>query len=374
MLPVIAAFFTILKIFVAFSVLILIHEFGHFVTAKISGVWVEEFGLGLPPRIFGRKIGDTVYSLNLLPIGGFVKLHGETSSDQVIYPERAFTNKKKATKVLITIAGIFMNMVLAVLAFAIIFWVIGIPGKVNLTITGVSEKSPAALAGVMAGDIVEKVDSKTINNGDEFKNEIASHKGKEIGLTLRRNGKEINLKATPRVNPPAGEGSLGVEFADIEESVYPPIWQRPIVTVWWGIKQTAEITKLTVFGLGNAAGSVAHGEAPKGVSGPLGILAIFKLVSELGILPLINLVGVISINLAVINLVPFPPLDGSRVALVIVEWITRRRMTAKMEERVYLVGFIVLIGFMLLITSREIPALIQSGGIDKYASSLLNGK
>lgn len=374
MLPVILILFTVLKIVGAFSVLILIHEFGHFITAKLSGVWVEEFGLGLPPRIFGKKVGETIYSLNLLPVGGFVKLHGETTSDEVIYPDKAFTNKKKLTKIFITLAGIFMNFVLAIFSFAVIFWVLGIPGKTDLTITGVSDKSPAAVTGIQKGDVIEKVNEKIITSDGEFKDEIAKFKGKEVDLTLKRNGSDITLKVTPRVNPPQGEGSLGVEFADVQESYYPPIWQKPFISVWWGLKQTIEITKLTIFGLGNAAGSVAHGEAPKGVSGPVGILAIFKLVSELGILPLMNLVGVISVNLAVINLIPFPPLDGSRVALVVVEWITRKKMTAKMEERVYLIGFIVLIGLMILITSHEIPALVKSGGIDKYANSLLNGK
>src|SRR3974377_69640 len=104
MLQVLNILLIAIKVIISFSVLILLHELGHFIVAKISGVWVEEFGLGLPPRIFGKKTGDTIYSLNWLPIGGFVKLHGETASDQVVYPDKAFTNKKKMTKVLITLA------------------------------------------------------------------------------------------------------------------------------------------------------------------------------------------------------------------------------------------------------------------------------
>src|SRR6266446_7449854 len=133
MLGFFAILITIIKVVVAFSLLIILHEFGHFIIAKISGVWVEEFGMGLPPRIFGKKIGETVYSLNWLPIGGFVKLHGETSSDQVVYPDRAFTNKKPLTKIAITLAGIVMNLILAVACFAIVYVIMGIPGKINLT-------------------------------------------------------------------------------------------------------------------------------------------------------------------------------------------------------------------------------------------------
>ncbi len=374
MLSILSLFLIIVKIIIAFSALVMIHEFGHFIVAKRNGVWVEEFGLGLPPRIIGKKIGDTIYSLNLLPIGGFVRLHGETSSDQVLYPEKAFTNKGKIVRIFITLAGVIMNFFLAIVCFAIIFWFLGIPGKINLVITKVSEKSPAKLVAIKEGDVIQKVNGKEVNSDDEFKNEIAKFKGQEIVLTFKRDNKDIDFKLTPRTNPPNGEGSLGVEFTDIQEANFPPIWQRPFVSVWYGFKQTVELTKLTVFGLGSAAQSVSRGESPKGVSGPVGIIAIFKLIAELGILPLINLVGVISINLAIINLIPFPPLDGSRVFLIIVEAITKKKMTAKLEEKVYLVGFAVLIGLMVLITSHEIPALIKSGGIDKYANSLLNQK
>src|SRR5258706_7260118 len=143
MLSIFSVLIVIVKVILAFSALIIIHELGHFIVAKKSGVLVEEFGMGLPPRIFGKKIGETVYSLNWLPIGGFVKLHGETSSDQVVYPERAFTNKKPLTKILITLAGIAFNFVLAVVAFAVIYSFWGIPGKINIKITAIAANSPA---------------------------------------------------------------------------------------------------------------------------------------------------------------------------------------------------------------------------------------
>lgn len=364
----------ILAIILSFSVLILIHELGHFVTAKRSGVWVEEFGLGLPPRLWGKKIGDTVYSINWLPIGGFVKLHGETSSDKVIYKEKAFTNKTKLQKIIITLAGIFMNFVLAVICFSAVFFFTGIPGKVNVLITNISEKSPAQASGIQKDDIIEKVNDRVITNDTDFIQEISNNKGKEITLTIKRENELIETKITPRVDPPAGEGSLGVQFAPNQESYFPPILERPFISVWHGLKQTVEVTKGVVLGLGSVAQSVSQGESPQGVTGPVGIISILKRIAEWGIVPLINLVGLISINLAIINLIPFPPLDGSRVLQVLIEWLTKKKMTPKMEERVYFAGFAILIGLTILITSREIPAVISSGGLNNYADTLLNQK
>src|SRR5260221_9578042 len=204
MLSTFAVLIVIVKVILAFSALIIIHELGHFIVAKKSGVLVEEFGMGLPPRIFGKKIGETVYSLNWLPIGGFVKLHGETSSDEVVYPDRAFTNKKPLTKIAITLAGIVMNLILAVACFAIVYVIMGIPGKINLTITGVSSQSPAESIGLRQGDIIKKIDNVSITNDSGLKAEIEKEKGNIVPIEILRGGKTIDLKITPRVNPPAG--------------------------------------------------------------------------------------------------------------------------------------------------------------------------
>jgi regulator of sigma E protease len=374
MLPVLSILFLIFKVIIAFSILIMIHELGHFIVAKRSGVWVEEFGLGLPPRIIGKKVGDTIYSLNWLPIGGFVRLHGETSSDQVVYPDKAFTNKKPLVKIAITLAGIVMNFILAIICFSILFFVSGIPGKVDLTILKVYPNSPAEMIGLQPDDIVSKVNGVTLKSDDDLKNEVSKFKGQSVSLEIIRDHKNIALNITPRTNPPAGEGSMGIQFGDVQEYYYPPIIQRPFVSVWYGVKQTFDLSKAVVLGLGNAAHSVSQGQSPEGLSGPVGIIAIAKRIAELGILALVNLVAVISVNLAIVNLIPFPPLDGSRIALIIAEKLTKKKMTPKLEERVYLVGFAVLIGIMILVTSHEIPALIKAGGFDKYADTLLSPK
>ncbi len=369
MLGILTILIIAIKVILAFSALIIIHEFGHFVIAKISGVWVEEFGMGLPPRIFGKKIGETLYSLNWLPIGGFVKLHGETSSDEVVYPERAFTNKKPLTKIAITIAGIVMNFILAIACFAIVYSFVGIP---EVKVTGTSLNSPAQTAGIKKGDTFKKVNGNIILSVADLQTEISKVKGKKTEIEIIRDAKNINFQVVPRTNPPQDEGSLGVMISD--ETFFPPVWQRPFVASFYASLQTYNLGKAIIFGLGSAAQSVGHGQAPKGLTGVVGIIALFISFAKIGILPLINLVGVISVNLAIINIIPFPPLDGSRIALTIVEWITKKKMTAKLEEKVYLVGFVVLIGLTILITTHELPALIKSGSLNNYTNQLLEQK
>lgn len=375
MLSIISILFIIVKVVVAFSALIILHELGHFIVAKISGVWVEEFGIGLPPRIVGIKIGGTLYSINWLPVGGFVKLHGETAGDQVLYPDRAFTNKRKTTKILITLAGIAMNFILAIVCFAIVYSVVGIEtSKIDVTVEGVTANSPAAAAGLQANDIVKKVDDTSVTSTTQFQSVINNFKGKAVEIDVLRSKDIKALNITPRANPPVGEGPLGVEISDVPEIYFPPIWQRPFVGAWYGLKQAIILSKAVIFGLGSAAQSVGKGQAPKGVVGVIGIFALFVEFAKLGILPIINLVGVISINLAIINIIPFPPLDGSRVAIAIAEWITRRKITPDLENKIYLAGMIILLSLMVLITAREVPQLIKSGSLSKFAGSILNQK
>ncbi len=369
----------IIKVVIAFSALIMIHEFGHFLVAKISGVWVEEFGLGLPPRIFGKKIGDTIYSLNWLPIGGFVRLHGETAGDEVVYPERAFTNKRKLTKIAITLAGIVMNFILAIFCFAIVYSITGIETNIiDVKIIAVTNDSPAAAAGILSGDIIKDVAGNKITSTDNFKSEIDNYKGKRVVIDIEReeNGQKVlkPLTVIPRLNPPAGQGALGVEISDVPEIYFPPIWQRPFVGAWYGIKQTLLLSKAVVFGLGTAAQTVSQGKAPEHLVGVVGIFALFIEFAKLGILPIINLVGVISVNLAIINLIPFPPLDGSRIAIVVAEKLTRKKITPALENKIYTIGMVILLILMVLITAREIPSLIKSGSLSNFVTSLLREK
>ena len=375
-MPVITILIIAVKVIVAFSALILIHELGHFIVAKKSGVWVEEFGLGLPPRIKGIKIGETLYSINWLPFGGFVKLHGETAEDVVVYPDRAFTNKNKLTKIAITVAGIVMNFILAVACFAVVYSITGIETDViNVQVIEVADNSPAKIAGLIPDDLVKKLGDQPITSTQNFQNEISKYKGKKVSIELVRkeDGQTVSkiLEITPRLAPPEGQGPLGVEIADIPEIYFPPLWQRPFVGAWYGLKQALSVSYAVIFGLGTAVQSVTQGKAPEHVVGVVGIFALFIQFAKLGILPILNLIGLVSINLAIINIIPFPPLDGSRVVIAIAEGLTRKKMTPSLETKIYTIGMIILLGLMFLITAREIPQLIKAGSLSNFVTSLL---
>src|SRR3972149_1883860 len=205
MISVLTILIVAVKVIIAFSILILVHELGHFLVAKKTGVWVEEFGLGLPPRIWGKKIGETLYSINLLPIGGIVKLHGEEEGDAVTDPNRSFLGKRKLTKVAITIAGIVMNHVLAIVAFGIVYSVSGIEkGVFDVKILNVSSNSPAEYGGAKVGDIIKKVGDKDVTSVNQFKGLVDESKGKQIKVQVLRdeNGQSATkvVSMTPRLN------------------------------------------------------------------------------------------------------------------------------------------------------------------------------
>ncbi|MFH1863736.1 MAG: site-2 protease family protein, partial [bacterium] len=172
-------FVSILVFLLVLSILILVHEFGHFIMARKFGVWVEEFGFGLPPRIIGKKIGETLYSLNLLPFGGFVKLHGEDSEEKIKNPKRAFINKSKKKRLVIIVAGVVMNFLLAIICFGIVYSFSGIPRDTkNVKVVEVIAGSPAQTAGLIVGDIVKKVGKIDVVKVSEFVKLVEESKGK----------------------------------------------------------------------------------------------------------------------------------------------------------------------------------------------------
>ena len=376
MISVLTILIVAVKVIIAFSILILVHELGHFLVAKKTGVWVEEFGLGLPPRIWGKKIGETLYSINLLPIGGFVKLHGEEEGDAVTDPNRSFLGKRKLTKVAITIAGIVMNLVLAIVAFGIVYSVSGIEkGVFDVKILNVSSNSPAEYGGAKVGDIIKKVGDKDVTSVNQFKGLVDESKGKQIKVQVLRdeNGQSATkvVSMTPRLNPPEGEGALGIEIADVPQIYFPPLWQRPFYGIYYGFKDAFFYVTAVTSGLGGAAKDVSQGKAPENLAGIVAILAIFYEVAKLGVIPLLRLIGIISVNLAVVNLIPFPPLDGYRVATIFVEKILGKKVLPKFEATIHAVGLVLLILLMILLSAREIPMLIKAGSISNFVNSIL---
>jgi len=337
---------SIITFLIVLSILILVHEFGHYWAAKKSGVLVEEFGIGYPPRIFGKKIGETLYSINILPFGGFVRLH-----------------------------GVFMNFLLAILAFAVVYSFSGISRETNdVRVVEVVAGSPAQTAKILVGDIIRKVDDQGISSVSEFVNLIDSKKGERTTLEVERisGGEKIfpKISIKPRENPPEDEGPLGIVITSVEV-YYPPVWQRPFVGVYYGVKEALFWGGTLVKGFAGLIKNLFVGEVPKDIAGPVGIFALTSRAAEYGILPLINFVGILSINLMILNVLPFPALDGGRLLFIGIESITGKRVWPKLEATIHTIGMLVLIILLLAITVQDIRRLVSNGGLSGFIDSVL---
>ena len=340
----------IVIIIIFLSILIIIHELGHFFTAKKFGLWVEEFGFGLPPKIWSKKKGETVYSINALPFGGFVKIYGEDREDEEESDKRQATSDKARSfsslpawkRAVILVAGVVMNFILGWILVSIVF-AIGIPQAVF--ITDVKANSPAAESGILANDKI--LDFKTTKDFISF---IDQNRDKEISLKIERAGKEIEIKAAPRKNPPVGEGALGVALIDAGQpkmGVFQAIWE--------GLKSSVEIFSMIYVAIFNLLKAAILGKGSlAGLTGPVGIVKITGEVSKLGIIYLFQLLALISLNLAAINIFPFPALDGGRILFLIIEKIKGSPLPQKFERYANALGLALLLFLMLVITIKDI--------------------
>ena len=347
------------------SVLILIHEMGHFLMARLFKMRVEEFGIGLPPRAKSLfKHRGILFSLNWLPLGGFVKLYGEDmeNPEQATSPE-AFFNKPMWQRAAVLLSGVMMNFILGVVVFGIVYSYLGIPTKTDkVIIVEVAKDSPAAIAGVEVDSLVKKIVSgkKEVSfvGIDEFVKQIDSLKGKEVEIVLEdKSGVEKTVKITPRVSPPEGQGALGVALSSVEMKKY-PLWQMPFRGVvvglseaWGWAKEIAGNLKMIVVNLITGKG------LPKDVSGPVGIYQVSKEVYRVGWVAVLQFMGILSINLAILNVMPFPALDGGRVAFLGVEKIIGKKKKNMIEGYVNTGGMIFLLGLMVLITVKDVIKL-----------------
>lgn len=364
---------SIITFLIVLSILVLVHEAGHYWAARRAGILVEEFGFGLPPRVFGKKIGETLYSLNLLPFGGFVRLHGENLDEDVTDPKRAFLHKSKKVRTSIILAGVFMNFLLGIVAFAITYSFLGIPKETNnVRVVEVSKDSPAEAAGFKSEDVIRIVNGTEVKANKEFISIIEANKGKEVVIAYEREGIEgMNLvRVTPRQNQPENEGSLGV-LISTSEIYFPPIWQRPFYGVYYGFKDTFYWTGTILTGMKSLVVDASQGKVSSDIAGPVGIYALTSQAASYGILTLINFVGVLSVNLAVLNVLPFPALDGGRLLFIVIESIFGRRVVPKIEAAIHTVGIIILLTLILAITAKDIQRLVVNGGVAGYIDSVM---
>lgn len=349
------------------SFLIFVHELGHFIAAKLTGVWVQEFSIGMPPRIFSRQIGETRYSIGLLPIGGFVRLYGEEGSESgEIDESRAFFAKSNLQKLFILLAGVFMNFAIGVALMGIIFTTVGKPAPhYAVLLEEILPDSPAEAAGLVKGMYITglKPDGQEeffeVTTLEEFRTVVGGHLDTPLTLQIVRNQDDLETRANAEYTTviPADyfdeqTGSLGVHIALVVFPIFEPV-------AWYAVPQEAVVESvrlvgLMLDGLRNLAANLARGIAPTDVAGPIGIAVISQEVVKQGWVSFAQFIALISMNLAVINVLPFPALDGGRVVFVLGEMIVGHRLSNKVQQWVHLVGIIVLLGLMAVITVYDV--------------------
>lgn len=339
--------------------LVLAHEWGHFVVAKKAGCEVEEFGFGFPPRLASFKWHGTLYSLNLFPIGGFVKIAGENMDEPAPGPD-SFASKSAGWRVGILAAGVTMNVLVAWVLLSV-QGVIGVPVLVTeknegvlanqLTyILEVAPGSPAAAAGLKALDRIERLDNVSQPSLPQVQRIVAERAGGEVALEIERQGQHENLTIIPRANPPVGEGALGVSLASTG-LMRVPWWEAPSHGVWRTYAMLREIIVQFALIIGRL---FREGASPDTLTGPIGIAVYANEVTKLGASYVLEFGALISLNLAIINILPIPALDGGRIMFVMIESVLGRRWPGKIENISHTVGFMALILLMILITFKDI--------------------
>lgn len=364
---------TIIVFIIILGLLIFVHELGHFLVARRNGVKADEFGFGFPPRIFGFikdessgkykfikgnkhiKSSNTIFSVNWVPLGGFVKIKGESGENKG--ESDSFASRPAWIKIKILAAGVLMNFALAWILISLTF-MIGSPKEVEegtlgaeVRINGVLANSPAAEMGIREMDIIAEIcaaggsDCVKIDKGSELQRIIGEQKGQEIVLKVERGKNIVELKGSPRLEFPEGEAPLGISFfhtinarLPIHEALY-----RGLTTI---LRFFA-----VIFGM---LGSFLIGKKVAiDAVGPVGIIFYTKQVSELGLVYIFQFAGVLSVNLGIINILPIPALDGGRILFILIEKIKGSPLNRNVENSFHTIGFALLIGLMVFITVRD---------------------
>src|SRR3989338_262118 len=361
---------------VILSILVMLHELGHFIMAKRAGIGVEEFGFGLPERMWGKKIKGTTYSINWLPFGGFVRLVGEDPTDEKREAKNSFYVKSLAIRTKVVIAGVIANFILAIVIFYIVLFAIGF--KVSLPlfvdhkfkfvnqsrqvlVAEVSEESVAQKAGIKAGDSIIKIEDTQISSIDQLQKIVRSSEGKELAIILENpvNNQTKTIVAAPVYNKELKAPALGINLGELAVLRYETFGQK----LFAGFVHSYNILdySIRVFGqlIGFAIKERNITPVSEGVSGPVGIAQITSQAVSLGPVSVLQLAGLLSLNLAFINILPIPALDGGRFFFIIVEALIRRRLNPAIEKWTHAVGFAFLLGLILLVTYNDILKLLR---------------
>ncbi len=367
---------TIIIFLAVLSILVFVHELGHFIVAKRSGMKVHEFGFGFPPRLIGvQKVAgkwkllgpkrsesdETVYSINWIPLGGFVKIMGEDNDTAT--DEQSFVNKPFWNRFATLVAGVVMNFILAGVLLGI-GYMAGLPVAVesidqvpagaqfndrSVAIIQVAENSPAEKAGILASDIVESINGQTFDAVEGLQAYVQQHKGEKMEFVVKRVNETKTFSVESTANPEEGQGVVGVGLALYGKLSFPPLLAigQGFHTAW---QQLANIAT----GLYNL---FAAGDGLENLGGPVKIAQLTGQVADLGIIPLLQFAAFLSLNLALLNALPFPALDGGRILFLIIEKIRGKANNQRIEQYANAIGFMLLLALMLVITVRDVAQL-----------------
>lgn len=355
---------TIIIFLLVLGVIVFVHELGHFTTAKLFGVKVEEFGLGFPPRIMGRRKGETEYTLNWIPLGGFVKIAGEDGENRE--DPRSFGAKPVWQRAIILSAGVLMNFLLAAVLFSVVFMsgvptdVTGVPesdipsgSEVYVEITQVMAGSPAEQAGLMAGDRIVKAGDAAVEEVEDLQDYTKANADKNVTLTIERDGKEVVKEVYSKASGDNGQGAIGIALSKVALIRYSFLEAIKAGFVYTGQLAVYIFQYLiqTVQQLLFTGGTTAE------VSGPLGMVSMTQQAAQLGFIVLLRFMALISVNLAIINILPLPALDGGRIAFLLIEKAKGSPVSQELEAKIHSAGFALLMLLMLFVTLQDIAKL-----------------
>lgn len=364
-------FLTLLIAFLSLIALMIIHEFGHFIIAKKFKVRIDEFGIGYPPRLFGKKFGETIYSINLVPLGAFVKIYGEEGG---IDDYRSFSRLTVWKRILIVLGGVISFWLASMVVFAVAFLIgVSVPigdqdvvgvTSTNIKVISVVEGSPAEKAGVKPGDSIVKAQVQSqdakIDKVAQFQAFVQDNKGKQVNLILNRSGENLSVALTPRTDYPEGQGPTGIVLERVADIIKKHTWyQSPLQ----GIIYTGKITWQAISGIYAVISNLARGQGmPEGaeLAGPVGITIFLSQAATLGTGFFLYFIGSLSVLLALFNLLPIPALDGGKFLFLIIEFIRKKPVSARIEQTLTAVFFILLITMSVFVTAKfDIPRVVD---------------
>lgn len=331
---------TIVYAIIIFCILIFVHELGHFIVAKACGVKVNEFSIGMGPAFFKRQRGETLYALRVLPIGGYCAMEGEDEDSE---DERAFNNKPSWQRACVLAAGAFMNLLTAVILLIIIaLW----SGQPTTTVDRVLDDSPAYEAGIQQGDRIVSIDGQKVEEWNDIIELVGQSSENSAAISVMRDGREITLTSRLEYDEEAGRNKVGISPAS-EHNL-----GAAAVT---GVKNTGSMTVMMY----DILKKLITGEvSAKELSGPVGIVYAVNDSAKAGIIYVVYLSALLSLNLAIMNLLPFPALDGGRLLFLLIRKITGKRVTDEMEGRIHFVGIMLLMLLMVYVTWNDIIRFI----------------